>query len=329
MNMLRPRAKLLSAIVLLSIILCACMSKHDGGNAYMVRPYIKDGFYTDGTLYYDVDKTEAFVIGTVKEESSIVIPDVVGINEVDYPLTKIQNLGVFDAYVYKSTKTPGNNKNLTSLTIGGNVKTFDEGVLFDIGYYMDTGEKYQIPRFPKLEKISVVMGNQTFDSRNNCNALILSKTNELILGCKNTVIPEGVEKISNSAFRKCEGLKTLSFPTTLEMIEPYAFSGSHLQTIDLPASVYYIGQSAFNRCDSLLTVTLRCDAVSIEPEAFVNCKSLREPNSQVSVYTTDVSILSPEAVFSQGYNKLVVPKGAASYFDSWKSCFQTIEERDK
>ena len=49
--------------LLIGVILCAvasaCMSKFDkGGSAYVVRPYIKDGSYTDGTLYFEIDKTE-------------------------------------------------------------------------------------------------------------------------------------------------------------------------------------------------------------------------------------------------------------------------------
>lgn len=86
-----------------------------------MRPYVdaKSGYYTDGTLFYDIEKTEAILIGTAEKVREIVIPDYIGINEVNYPLTKVQNLGVFDKDTYESTKDVSDNDNLTSLVIGG------------------------------------------------------------------------------------------------------------------------------------------------------------------------------------------------------------------
>ena len=128
--MFQQGLKLLSGVVLCMIV-CACMSKFDkNGSAYVVRPYIKDGYYTDGTFYYDIDKTDAIVIGTAKNERTLVIPDAVGINEVTYPLTKVQNLGVFNKETYETSQKVTNNDNLTSLTIGGNVKSFGKDVFF-------------------------------------------------------------------------------------------------------------------------------------------------------------------------------------------------------
>lgn len=51
-----------------------------------------------------------------------------------------------------------------------------------------------------LERIVVEQGNPVYDSRENCNAIIETTTNTLIKGCKNTVIPNGVEVIDTVAF---------------------------------------------------------------------------------------------------------------------------------
>ena len=40
-----------------------------------------------------------------------------------------------------------------------------------------------------LTSIKVSEGNKTYDSRDNSNAIIETKTNKLIVGCANTVIP--------------------------------------------------------------------------------------------------------------------------------------------
>ena len=46
-----------------------------------------------------------------------------------------------------------------------------------------------------LASISVAEGNPTYDSRKECNAIIETKTNTLLYGCKNTVIPDGLKPI--------------------------------------------------------------------------------------------------------------------------------------
>lgn len=51
-----------------------------------------------------------------------------------------------------------------------------------------------------LEQIEVEPGNTVYDSRNNCNAIIKTDTNELISGCMNSFIPNSVTAIGNSAF---------------------------------------------------------------------------------------------------------------------------------
>ena len=54
-----------------------------------------------------------------------------------------------------------------------------------------------------LAFIEVDEGNTFFDSRSNCNAIIYTSSNELVLGCKSSVIPSGVTSIGNYAFGEC------------------------------------------------------------------------------------------------------------------------------
>ena len=46
-----------------------------------------------------------------------------------------------------------------------------------------------------LTSVKVESGNPKYDSRENCNALIETATNELILGCGRTIIPQSVTSI--------------------------------------------------------------------------------------------------------------------------------------
>ena len=56
-----------------------------------------------------------------------------------------------------------------------------------------------------LTSINVEAGNVSYDSRDNCNAIIEKETNTLIQGCNNTKIPSGVTEIGDSAFDGCSG----------------------------------------------------------------------------------------------------------------------------
>ena len=77
----------------------------------------------------------------------------------------------------------------------------------------------------KLESIQVASDNEKYDSHNNCNAIIETNSNTLIVGCKNTVIPEGVTIIGERAFSG-DALTVLSIPSSVTSIGSLAFSGN-------------------------------------------------------------------------------------------------------
>ena len=97
-----------------------------------------------------------------------------------------------------------------------------------------------------LEKITVDGGNKRYDSRDNCNSIIDTETNTLIVGCKNSVIPNGVTSIGDSAFGWCSELTELVLPNSVTRIGDSAFEYcSGLTELTLPNSVASIGDSAF------------------------------------------------------------------------------------
>ena len=57
-----------------------------------------------------------------------------------------------------------------------------------------------------LESITVSPDNPVYDSRANCNGIIETATNKLLIGCGSTVIPDGVTSIGGDAFRCCSSL---------------------------------------------------------------------------------------------------------------------------
>ena len=117
-----------------------------------------------------------------------------------------------------------------------------------------------------LKTITVDPANPVYDSRNNCNAIIETKSNSLIIACSNTVIPEGVTSISDYAFSSCKALTSVSIPESVTTIGKCAFSNcSSLNGIIIPNSVKKIGKMAFSSTDSLkeMTIPMNCIGESL------------------------------------------------------------------
>ena len=127
-----------------------------------------------------------------------------------------------------------------------------------------------------LESITVDDENNTYDSRDNCNAIITTKNNTLRIGCKNTVIPNSIVKIGQDAFFGCKGLKTIDIPSSVNEIGSSAFAlCSNLSSVKLPKSIKKIEGSAFYKCAALKGITIPENVSSIAPNAFQTCKNLK------------------------------------------------------
>ena len=122
-----------------------------------------------------------------------------------------------------------------------------------------------------LSRITVSSGNPVYDSRDNCNAIIETKTNTLMLGCKNTVIPNSVTQIYESAFSGSSGMTSITIPDSVTSIGYGAFSGcENLENITVPDSVKSIAAYAFSDCSELEEVSIPDSVISIGDGAFSN-----------------------------------------------------------
>ena len=126
-----------------------------------------------------------------------------------------------------------------------------------------------------LTSIVVENGNTTYDSRNNCNAIIETSTNTLIQGCQNTIIPNNVTSIGQRAFYYCSGLTSVTIPSSVTSIGMYAFYYcSGLTSLTIDNGVNSIEGDAFDGCSSLTSVMIPDSVTNIGTNAFTDCSSL-------------------------------------------------------
>ncbi|MBQ4386900.1 MAG: leucine-rich repeat protein [Prevotella sp.] len=70
------------------------------------------------------------------------------------------------------------------------------------------------------------------------------------------VIPEGVTSIGSYAFYGVEGIKSVTFPSTLTAIGGNAFARTGLESVVIPEGITEIEESTFSSCGKLKSVTI-------------------------------------------------------------------------
>ena len=116
---------------------------------------------------------------------------------------------------------------------------------------------YSFEGCSNLSAITVESGNRVFDSRNNCNAIIETNNNKLIVGCRNTTIPNSVTSIAERAFSDCTGLISITIPESVASIDNLAFNGcSNLKSVTVlnPSPIYLNNNPFPNSSNAILYV---------------------------------------------------------------------------
>jgi hypothetical protein len=144
-----------------------------------------------------------------------------------------------------------------------------------------------------ISSITVEYGNPVYDSRDNCNAVITTATNELIIGCNNTIIPKTVTKIGSHALSDCSELTSLVIHAGVTSIDIRAFwQCTSLISVIIPSTVESINGQAFSGCHQLKSVTF----LSPTPGNFPETIGL---DDDCIVYVPEGSKAAYEAVFPQ------------------------------
>lgn len=128
-----------------------------------------------------------------------------------------------------------------------------------------------------LSSIIVDKGNPRYDSRNNSNCIIETRTNTLVQGCKESLIPTSVKVIGPLAFEYLYELKCIEIPGSVTEIGNGAFSWcENLEHITIPNSVNTLHRGAFEYCGKLTEFTIPASVKTISPDIFDNCSHITD-----------------------------------------------------
>jgi hypothetical protein len=197
-----------------------------------------------------------------KSLSSIIIPNNVNAigNYAFWGCLSLVSVDIPNSVISIGDSAFENCSSLVSITIPKNISYFGNSV-FD--------------GCTSLSSILVEKSNPIYDSRNNCNAIIETATNTLIAGCKNTIIPNDITKIGNSAFSGCYSLCSILIPDGIKEIGADAFSYcKSLESIIIPSGVTSIGAYVFVGC--LLLSSIVIDEINENYDSRNNCNAIIE-----------------------------------------------------
>ncbi len=258
-------------------------------------------------IYYNLDRTNmtaSVTSGDSKYWGAVNIPEICTYNRKTYRVTSI------GYYAFSGCS------GLFAVNIPNSITSISSSAFFGCS---------------GLTSIYVASTNKQYDSRKGCNAIIETTSNTLILGCKNTLIPNSVTSIGSGAFSGCSGLTSVTIPNSVTSIGNSAFQGcSGLTAVSIPNSVTSIGELAFSLCSNLTAVSIPNSITSIGGYAFSQCTSLTSvtiPNSVTFIGSgafqgctsltsitipNSVTTIGPSAFGGCGLTSLTIPQSVTS-----------------
>lgn len=171
-----------------------------------------------------------------------------------------------------------------------------------------------------INSLTVDANNPVYDSRDNCNAIIETATNTLIVGCGSTTIPNTVTSIGDGAFEHCSDLMDITIPSSVTSIGAGAFNACNgLTSITIPSSVTSIGGGAF--------FTSMVTSYGLDPGSMDTNYYPSQLKSVTVMSETPVALSSP--IFEDLFDAILyVPAGCRKVYrkaDYWKEFNEIVE----
>ncbi len=194
----------------------------------------------------------------------------------------LDNVKIPDSVTYIGDRAFEYCRGLTNVYIGSGVSFIGDAVFHDCCLF------------------SITLGSENTTYYIDGNCLIEKSSNELVVGTNNSVIPDGITAIRNSAFAGCRVITSVRIPDSVKYVGDHAFYNCYMladlvmgngveyigekafhycikiTNIVIPDSVSHIGEQAFFCMESLKTLTIGSGITSIPEQAFYNCYHLTD-----------------------------------------------------
>ena len=279
-----------------------------------------EDFVVDG-FFFDITSQAKFTveISHIAKQGEIIIPSKVTYFGEEYSVTSIGQQACINNNKITSITIPNGVTNigdraffqcsqLTSIHIGNDVKNIGLGAF----QFCKELKNIVIPKgvmtiglgafsgCDKLETIIVDKDNTIYDSRKNCNAIIETSTNIMVVGCKNSSFPHSVTHIGNYAFAHNTSIKDLT----------------------IPDNIIGIGEHSFAYCEALETISIGNNVTEIEKWGFYGCYKLTKLISYAEVPPT-CGTMAFEGIDKETCVLQVPESSLAAYqqADQWKEFF--------
>ena len=192
--------------------------------------------------------------GNESATTDIVIPSEVTYADRTYPVRGIGPAALVIKRLY-----------LTSLYIPKSIEYIDRKA------YYDGDVKISMEC---VTSIRVDADNPYWDSREDCNCLIETATNTIILAGQDAFIPSSVTDIDAEAFKGTKITTAFTIPSTVKTIGQGAFRACSMSSVSIEAPLELLPDDIFYRCSNLSDVKLPTSLKELGRNVFLECVSL-------------------------------------------------------
>ena len=137
-------------------------------------------------------------------------------------------------------------------------------------------------------------------------------------GLTSITIPSTVTSLGDECFSGCSGLTSVTIPSSVTSLDDKCFFGcSGLTSITIPLSVTSLGWSCFNGCSGLTSITIPSSVTTLGEYCFSRCYGLTS-----IIIPSSVTSLGDGCFFGcSGLTSITIPSSVTSLSDEcFKSC---------
>lgn len=278
--------------------------------------------FTSGKVEYlvlDEEERTVAVTGCNIKNDAVVIPEIVNYDHKDYTVTRVGGNAFKDSSVTSVTLPSSisminnfafENCKIKYINIPENLNSLGKGA-FNNCTFLKEVEIESLENWCNVEIYTDGYNGSPFAAHNGYIKFILNGEEVTHL-----VIPDGITTIKAATFYNTQGIKEVTFPSTVKEIEEDAFFRSGITSLVIPDNITQLGSHVFGRCENLVDVKIGKGLTNIAFYAFAYCNALEH----VEIPETITTIGRASFRDTQSLKEIVLPEGVeVIVFDAFRN----------